>query len=854
MTDIYGLPDTTGRKEGDTWTTTLPDGRTVVNTIPVGNGNQTVDQIITNPDGSTTNSRVAGNGQGGWQRWNDDSTGTSSYAGKDTQDSDVYGQHFNPGASTSGRPNHEFGMSSDYKTTATASYNQDGNRIGTDIGVANKSGLYDNVHVDNFGNKTFTTTSRDEKGAVVSTFTGQIDSDGYGWKILGDKRWEVAPDSQGQPVFMRTEETPEGVHHYRLDETGKLTDEFRGNQPGLWYRDTINPEDGSITRLDVNLGVTVYNSDGTVRSSQKPDDKRTGLEKVVDTTGEFLYGSGRFLFGMTDVGAVYNAVSPLWGQHDAAVTADDVLVETAESFKPLFTGDGHERWQTLQAMIAGTNSDEFGDDSIVSTTKAVLTAATFFLPGPKGLGALGRRGRAGEELLIREMAEAGATEAEILASLREVRAAQEALDSVTGKNDRGDGSGERLTPAEILAEIENSRRPTGVPDGAFRHGDGAGRDANSPDGSHSSPGISTRNPRISDPADSRMPNGLNDAEKNRWLYDRTAPADTSNMAKIGDPGVSRWPLKERLLGGLRSGARGFIGEAFSRAKLRLEGYEILAENQPIRVPDGKGGHVTVKPDFIAIDPKTNRLVFVEAKFGNDPTFRPNQLEGYPGINAGDTSILDLELPKELRDKIVSRMESENHPLESDIISGIDTHAWNVDHMPTPEIIREAQRDFETDYFELNTSKKSLGTSANQTKSFLNDLVNELDKEGADQNLPPSLPDKWSKPTGDLSALGIGALAAFGMGLLLPDEESEDAEFDESDVLWQAGLVQSMMSDLAAVTGTAVVMPNPVMTVAGPGVNPIDQSLVVNIRLPAPENRIDEETQIAAFVANSVHIR
>jgi hypothetical protein len=253
VSDIYGLPDTYGRKEGDTWITTLPDGRTVANTIPIGNGNQTVDQVITNPDGSTTSSRAVDNGAGGWQRWNDDSTGTSSYAGKDGQGTEVYGQHFNPGTSTTGNASHEFGMSTDYKQTYTASYDEDGNRVGTDVGVANKGGLYDNVHVDNYGNKTFSETTRDESGGLVSTFTGQVDSEGNGWRDIsgkdGPQRWQVSSDSQGKTVLTRTEETDSGVHHFRMDENGKLTDEFRGNSPGEWYRDTIITDaDGKTPR------------------------------------------------------------------------------------------------------------------------------------------------------------------------------------------------------------------------------------------------------------------------------------------------------------------------------------------------------------------------------------------------------------------------------------------------------------------------------------------------------------------------------------------------------------------------------------------------------------------------------
>ncbi|MBP2194290.1 hypothetical protein [Nocardia goodfellowii] len=67
-----------------------------MNTIPKGNGNQTVDLTITNPDGSTTNSRVAGNGEGGWQRWNNDSTGTASYSGKENEGAPAWSSAADP--------------------------------------------------------------------------------------------------------------------------------------------------------------------------------------------------------------------------------------------------------------------------------------------------------------------------------------------------------------------------------------------------------------------------------------------------------------------------------------------------------------------------------------------------------------------------------------------------------------------------------------------------------------------------------------------------------------------------------------------------------------------------------------
>ncbi|WP_068058974.1 hypothetical protein [Nocardia xishanensis] len=441
MADIYGLPDTTGRKEGDTWTTTLPDGRTVVNTIPQGNGNQTVDQVITNPDGSKTNSRVAGNGLGGWQRWNDDSTGTSSYAGKDTQDSDVYGQHFNPGESTSGRPSHEFGMSSDYKTTATASYDQQGNRVGTDVGHANTNGLYDNVHVDNYGNKTFSATTRDGNGGLVSTFTGQVDSDGYGWKILGDKRWDVSPDSQGKPVLTRTETTDKGVHLYRIDESGKTTHEFRGNKPGQWYRDTIGTDaEGktTITRLDVHLGVTVYDTEGNIleggpKVAPGTIDTLGIADKVIDTV--FFWnpiakgGNKAGVHALVGLGAM----AGLWDDVSVPLNlptqeqAFDGLVDTGKNlakeylylggtFKdtngnPIYSPDGKldqqhatlNFYNDLSKAVIGTDWSQFPDKPLETLGTAGFGIATFFIPGPKGL-----TGLANGERLAAGLGEAGA--------------------------------------------------------------------------------------------------------------------------------------------------------------------------------------------------------------------------------------------------------------------------------------------------------------------------------------------------------------------------------------------------------------------------------------------------------------
>ncbi|WP_278266206.1 hypothetical protein [Nocardia sp. AG03] len=282
--DIFGLPDTSGRQVGDVWYTTLPDGRTVRNEIPEGNGLLTVDQTITNLDGSTTISRVAADVDGSWQRWNNDSNGMASWASKDSPTAQLTGLHFNPGVSTSGEATNVFGMSADYRQTLTPSYDSNGNVVGYDVGIANSAGLYDNVHFDNLGNRTETTTARDAAGNLVSTFTGQIDSYGYGWRILDGDEWSVFPDSQGNQHMYRTELTEDGLHVFNIYPDGRRTDEFRGNNPGEWYRDTRI--DGKLIRTDVhgeNWELIAREGGGVIAIQQS-----TGASFTYDLSGNLV--------------------------------------------------------------------------------------------------------------------------------------------------------------------------------------------------------------------------------------------------------------------------------------------------------------------------------------------------------------------------------------------------------------------------------------------------------------------------------------------------------------------------------------------------------------------------------------
>ncbi|WP_194832261.1 polymorphic toxin type 15 domain-containing protein [Nocardia sp. XZ_19_369] len=283
--DIFGLPDTKGRKPGDEWDTTLPDGRIVHNRIPFGNGNQTVDQTIPDGKGGFTTSRVAGNGQGGWQRWNLNADGTAFYGGKYTAESDMYGQDYNSGTSTSGRPDRAYVSTPDYKGIKNPSYDKDGNLVGIDVAVPNQYGMFDNYHYDNYGNLTISTAKSDGKGGVESTLIGQFDTNGEGWQLGPDgKPWNVGKDLQGRITMGRTEQTKEGTHVYFIDHRGVMFDSFYGTGSNKSYTDIYNEVDKTINRKFRDGASAVYDATGKPISFELPPDRRDFIEKGWDWT------------------------------------------------------------------------------------------------------------------------------------------------------------------------------------------------------------------------------------------------------------------------------------------------------------------------------------------------------------------------------------------------------------------------------------------------------------------------------------------------------------------------------------------------------------------------------------------
>ncbi|MFI1238681.1 hypothetical protein [Nocardia salmonicida] len=238
------MPVTEGHEQGKPWTEVRPNGHTVEYTIPKGNGKNTVDAIVRDSTGKVVSTAriVSIEGTAKYIRWQDDVGAGSSYFESGGPNELGYGQHFAPGTSTSGIPSWIFETSPDLSKTRTLSVDSGGRVVGVDIGVRNSQGLYDNIHVDNFGNATVSSTRLTPSAQLESKFTGQMFANRSGWLIdEQDNHWQGEPDKDGNQSWLRVE----NGHTYRMNYLGVITD-FSLDKDGRPRLDTIFP-DGSQT-------------------------------------------------------------------------------------------------------------------------------------------------------------------------------------------------------------------------------------------------------------------------------------------------------------------------------------------------------------------------------------------------------------------------------------------------------------------------------------------------------------------------------------------------------------------------------------------------------------------------------
>jgi hypothetical protein len=127
--------------------------------------------------------------------------------------------------------------------------------------------------------------------------------------------------------------------------------------------------------------------------------------------------------------------------------------------------------------------------------------------------------------------------------------------------------------------------------------------------------------------------------------------------------------------GMSSTDRGKLGEDLTEADLLRQGYEILARQYHVLLPDGNGQFPDGKaryfvPDFIARAPDGS-IVAVESKFGPNATYTRGQVDGYTYLTSKDA---------ELRMRSEQRVE-EMFQAEVFSVDRVVTYRWNTQIVP-----------------------------------------------------------------------------------------------------------------------------------------------------------------------------
>lgn len=269
--------------EGVPWETKADNGAVATSVIVPGTGGQTIDTTIRNADGTTTQMRSVSNGQGGVTTWTANADGSYSVRYPDGTEGAEGGRAkiytVPAGMNPSGPAPMQADISADGTRVETPSFDADGNRIGTDVGVLNEQGLYNNYHHDNYGNVLITQAVSNGKGGVDSTIIGGIDSDGSRWHLdKAGNRWSISDDGQGNTYLSRTVQAKDGVHWLHTNKAGLVVDEYRGRGTD-WYADTYNA-DGTRTRRYADKSETIFDAAGKTIGHNKAPDDRMWWEKI----------------------------------------------------------------------------------------------------------------------------------------------------------------------------------------------------------------------------------------------------------------------------------------------------------------------------------------------------------------------------------------------------------------------------------------------------------------------------------------------------------------------------------------------------------------------------------------------
>ncbi|MEV6661758.1 hypothetical protein [Nocardia fluminea] len=315
---LFDRPDLAGKKEGDNWTV-VRDGLTHTYTIPIGNGNRSVDQEVSRDGVTIGNSRLAYGENGEVRQWADVVGSASLYAEQESVNSIQYTQLFNDGTSTSGTPDSVLGTMPDLKTTFTLVDS------GVPIGVLEQTsvepGLYHTTYLNRDGDISVWRTNETEHGGLVTNPINYVDHTGHGWyngNLSGGPLWEIAPKLDGSSLLTNTEITNNGTHVRVWDPDNETkSDKFYSNSGVGGYLastnangTTVDGDDGSHTRFDP-LGKLVE-SRGPTRKDPKPD-LRSNYERFTSFSRDVATG---FELGFDEL---KTGIAALAGQQDRDV-------------------------------------------------------------------------------------------------------------------------------------------------------------------------------------------------------------------------------------------------------------------------------------------------------------------------------------------------------------------------------------------------------------------------------------------------------------------------------------------------------------------------------------------------------
>jgi hypothetical protein len=288
--DVGGvaLDEARGRSEGDSWETPLPNGGKIVNTIPEGNGDQSVHQVIENADGTVASTQdVASNGQGGYQRWATNSDGTSAYRAQDAPGQDIYGASWDAGADPANdTPASTYGQSWDVNHSSTTM--ADGTVFNSD---RQDDGNWTHKNLNTDGSLTLAESGPNGENTHV---TGEFDPDGTGWWKKGGYLYEqrtpdghvfVTPESGG-PTIEAWEDN--GWLFMRDPATGERT--ARNQKPDGTITEIVRDRDGKVT------GWRIVNRDGVGAGEQIIDGKTVRVTYFDDGSMQFADGESRTLY------------------------------------------------------------------------------------------------------------------------------------------------------------------------------------------------------------------------------------------------------------------------------------------------------------------------------------------------------------------------------------------------------------------------------------------------------------------------------------------------------------------------------------------------------------------------------